>query len=490
MQRCYNGVMQKSFYFYDLETSGLKSREDRIMQFAGIRTDFDFHPISEPHNILVELADDTLPSPDAVMVTGITPNATRTDGIPEREFCQFFVERVATPGTVIVGYNSVRFDDEFIRNTLWRNFYDPYTWQWQDGRSRWDLLDVVRMTRALRPEGIKWPFTPDGHPTNRLELITKENHISHEHAHDALSDVEALISVTKLIKEQQPQLFDYLYKLRDKNTVANLVNLENPQPFVYSSGRYGSKHNFTTVAYPIANLGNGQVLVFDLRYNLDELLAGEEAAKAAGTIDKTKPFFERDPWEKDYFPIVKKLQYNHCPAVAPLGVLEKDDGWQKIELTREDVERNLKSLLAHPEFVERVKGLLARDVAVSRDVEGQIYDGFIGKPDQYLCGVIRGGDANDLADFHPNFKDERLDKLLLRYKGRNFPSALSETETKEWQKCRRERLERQAPRFLQDLTRISNDLSQGKTQGGHPLEECEYLLEELKLWYQSLQEMD
>ena len=164
--------MRKTFYFYDLETSGLNSRSDRIMQFAGQRTDTDFQPIGEPDNLLIELTEDTLPSPGAIMVTGITPQMTRADGISEREFCRFFIEEIAIPGTTMLGYNSVRFDDEFMRNTLWRNFYDPYEWQWKDGRSRWDLLDVVRMTRALRPEGIEWPVTEDGHTTNRLEPVT------------------------------------------------------------------------------------------------------------------------------------------------------------------------------------------------------------------------------------------------------------------------------------------------------------------------------
>ena len=189
-----------------------------------------------------------------------------------------------------MGYNSVRFDDEFMRHTFWRNFYDPYEWQWKDNRSKWDLLDVVRMTRALRPEGINWPFTDDGKATNRLELMTKENNISHEHAHDALSDVEALISVTRLIKEKQPQLYGWLFKMRDKKAVQQLVNLEKPAPFVYSSGRYSSEYNKTTVAYPIAPAKNGNVLVFDLRYNLDELLAQEEPK---------------------FFPTVKEMKYSN-----------------------------------------------------------------------------------------------------------------------------------------------------------------------------------
>ena len=230
----------KTFFFYDLETSGLNAREDRVMQFAGQRTDMELNPIGEPVNILVKMTEDALPSPGAIMVTKITPQDTLRDGITEAEFVKFVTEEVFVPNTIAVGYNTVRFDDEFMRATLWRNFYDPYEWEWKDGRSRWDILDVVRLTRALRPEGINWPFREDGAPTNRLELITKLNGVAHEHAHDALSDVYATIAVAKLIKEKQPKLFDFLLKMRDKKEIKKYVNLDNKQPFVYASGRYAN----------------------------------------------------------------------------------------------------------------------------------------------------------------------------------------------------------------------------------------------------------
>src|SRR5687767_13856438 len=150
--------MAASFFFYDLETSGFSPREARIMQFAGQRTDLDLRPVDEPVNELVKLTDDILPDPDAVLITGITPQQTLADGFTEAEFLQRFTADVATPGTIFIGFNSIRFDDEFMRALHYRNFYDPYEWQWQDNRAKWDLLDVVRMTRALRPDGIQWPF--------------------------------------------------------------------------------------------------------------------------------------------------------------------------------------------------------------------------------------------------------------------------------------------------------------------------------------------
>ena len=447
--------MEQNFFFYDLETSGLNPRSDRIMQFAGWRTDMDLNPIDDPVNLLVKMSEDTLPSPGAVMVTKITPQSTLQDGFTEAEFCKYITDEIFTPSTIAVGYNSVRFDDEFMRNILWRCFYDPYEWQWKDGRSKWDLLDVVRMTRALRPEGINWPFTDDGKATNRLELMTKENNISHEHAHDALSDVEALISVTRLIKEKQPQLYGWLFKMRDKKAVQQLVNLEKPAPFVYSSGRYSSEYNKTTVAYPIAPAKNGNVLVFDLRYNLDELLAQEEPK---------------------FFPTVKEMKYNHCPAVAPLGVLEQGDGWQKIGLEKSQIEKNLKSLLAHPEFVEqmRTENEEREEFPPAVDPESALYDGFLDNTDKTRCAAVRRATLNDLADFHPDFHDPRLPDLLLHYKARNFERALTESERAKWEEYRMGRIKAAQNQYIKEIQQFA-------AAGKDP-----FILEELQLWYQSI----
>jgi len=274
--------MAKTFFFYDLETSGLSAREDRIMQFAGQRTDIDLKPIGDPINVLVSLNDDTIPSPEALLVTGITPQKTREEGYSEADFAKLVVEEWFTPDTIVVGFNSVRFDDEFIRHLLWRNFQDPYEWSWKDGRSRWDLLDVVRMTRALRPDGIEWPVDENGDATNRLELITKVNGISHDNAHDALSDVTALIDVSRLIRNKQPQLFNFLLEKRDKNEIKKIVNLDSKQPFVYTSGRYDKQYAKTTVAFPLTSAPHGNVLVYDLRYDPTAVVGmNEEQLKKA-----------------------------------------------------------------------------------------------------------------------------------------------------------------------------------------------------------------
>ena len=471
-------MARPTFFFYDLETSGLSPSDDRIMQFAGQRTDLNLHPLDDPVNLLVKLPDDTLPSPGAILTTKITPQKTQEDGLLEHELAEFLAKEIFRPDTIILGFNSVRFDDKFIQHLFWRNFYDPYEWQWRDGRSRWDMLDVVRMTRALRPEGINWPVTDDGKPTNRLELITKLNGISHESAHDALSDVNALIDVTRLIRDRQPKLFSYLFKMRDKREVKSMINLSSPSPLVYTSGRFGSKHNFTTVVFPLFLTKKGNVVVFDLRKSPEELL------KETFPETPLKDIPLEEFWK--FSPTVKELAFNKCPAVAPLGVLDQESGWEKLELSRDLIEKNLSALKSSADFLKKLKKAFSSGEYDKPpvDVESSLYDSFIPDADKVRLAAVRTGNATSLADFHPNFADERLPELLLHYKAKNFPTSLSDSEMEKWQEYRHARLYRQAPVFLSELKQFKEVAE--KSNNSDQL----FLLEELSLWYQSLQDSD
>lgn len=467
--------MAQTFFFYDLETSGLSGREDRIMQFAGIRTDMNFKQIGKPYNIFVRLDEATLPSPDALLVTGITPQQTQTDGLSEAQFAKLLYTEIFTPDTITVGFNNIRFDDEFIRHLFWRNFYDPYEWAWKEGRTRWDLLDVVRMTRALRPDGIMWPLDDKGQPTNRLELLTKANSIDHFAAHDALSDVEALIAVAKLINEKQPKLFSYLLSMRDKNKIKQLVNLDEKQTFVYTSGRYDSEHQKTTVAFPLTAAPNGNVVVYDLRYDpaafLDLSVKELSARLNASWEQRQAEDFVRLP--------LKELQYNRTPAVAPLVVLDQEKGWENIHLDQATITKHQKLLLSRPDFAERVREVFESrpEFTKSPDPESRLYDSFVSDTDRLRVESVRQADEAQLVDLHPSFQDDRLPELLVHYKARNFPKTLSEDEAVQWETWRAERLERVLPSFMASLQRLSTRRLSEKD---------EFILTELQLWAESI----
>lgn len=472
--------MVQSFFWYDLETSGLNPREQRIMQFAGQRTDMDLNLIGEPVNVLIRLGEDILPDPDAVMVTGITPQSTLQDGITEVEFLKLFFDAVAIPGTIFVGYNTVRFDDEFMRFLLWRNFYDAYEWQWQEGRSRWDLLDVVRMTRALRPEGIKWPVV-GGKATNRLELITKLNGVDHDHAHDALSDVLASIEVARLIKNKQPKLFDWLLRLRGKNDVKKF--LEANPTCIYSSGRYPSEFEKTTAVRVLHTDDSKGALVYDLRVDPTEFkdLSPEQLAE--------RWQYTKDPDAPMRLP-VKTLKYNHCPALSPTGVLSDGEVQKRLKLTREIVNANLAKLNSYPELIANI--VKARDLLDDErgeqwskrvnDPDAALYDGFVDDNDKRLMAVVRAAEPDQISEVQDDMHDKRLRGLLPRYKARNFSSALTDEERVEWEKYRYHVFmdggaNSRVARFMHRLGQLAQSEQEADKR---------YLLEELQLYAESV----
>lgn len=467
-----------TFYFYDLETSSGSPRTGRIMQFAGQRTNENLEPIGEPDNILVKLADDVLPEPDAVLVHGITPQRANDEGITEAELASYFHSKIAQPGTVFVGFNNLRFDDEFMRYLNYRTFHDPYQWHWKDDRSRWDLMDPMRMMRALRPEGLKWPDLA-GKPTVKLELMAKENGFIHENAHDALSDVQALIQLTQAFKTAQPKLFDYLLSVRNKRDVAKLV--EAGEPFVYTSGRYASEFLKTTVVHTLMkHPRRDAAIVYDLRHDPAEWL------------DKT-PQELATHWAARYGDDLKKLpiktmQYNHCPAIAPLSVLD-DASKERIGYS-DAFMKHLDQLKGNKDFQQNIAAALdiLEDEQQARlpldgHVDTQLYDGFWQDKEQALLAEVRHTPPEDLMQLAPKLTSKRLRGMLPLYKARNYPGSLTQEEREGWENYRRKQLlgggeNSKVAKFFQRMQTIAKDRQLTPDQ--------EYLLGELQLYVESI----
>ena len=425
--------MAVSFYFYDLETTSGSPRNGRIMQFAGQRTDENLKPIGEPDNILVKLADDVLPEPDAVIVHGITPQKTLDEGLTEVEFVKYFQENIAQNETIFVGFNNIRFDDEFMRRVCYRTFYDPYQWHWKDGKSRWDMLDPIRMMRALRPEGLKWPEI-DGKPTVKLELMAKENGLTHENAHDALSDVIALIELAQKFKSAQPKLFDYLLQARDKKKVAELVMSD--QPFVYTSGKFSSEHEKTTVVQALfKHPRRDSAVVYDLRHNPEKWLKMSEE-------DLIKHWQVRYGDELEPLP-VKLIQFNKCPAVAPIGVLDENSK-KRISIDIEEINKNRTIIAENKDFITKLQNVLDKvenelqtSLELNDSVDDQMYDGFWGENDQAEMAQARAATVDSINELEKEVKNKRIREMLPLYKARNFPKHLTAEEHEKWEEHRR-----------------------------------------------------
>lgn len=428
-------TVNASIFWYDYETTGIDPRRDQQLQIAGIRTDEALNEIGEPMNLYCRPSDDILPHPMACLITGITPQRLAERGLSEADFMTRVHAQLAQPATCVAGYNSLRFDDEVTRYSLYRNFFDPYAREWQGGNSRWDLIDMVRTAYALRPEGIQWPQL-DGRLSLKLEMLTAANGLEHGQAHDALSDVRATIALARLIRQRQPRLYHYLYQLRSKHKVLDQVRLL--QPLVHVSGRFSAERHFLSVVLPLAwhPRNRNALIVCDLCADPAPLL--ELSAEDL----RRRLYTRRDELAEGELPVpLKQIQVNRCPVVAPLSVLRAEDR-QRTGIELEECQRKAELLRQHQTvWADKLTALYGEEsFSASDDPEQQLYDGFIGDRDRRLCEQLRLAEPEQLAKEQWPFDDARLQELFFRYRARNFPETLNVAERQQWESFCRNRL--------------------------------------------------
>ena len=419
--------MSSSIFWHDYETTGINPRCDRPLQMAGVRTDLDLNEIEAPINLYCRPSDDILPHPAACLVTGITPQQLASQGLCEADFMTRVHTELARPGTCGAGYNTLRFDDEVTRYSLYRNFFDPYAREWQGGNSRWDLIDVVRTAYALRPEGIVWP-QQDGRTSLRLELLSKANGLEHGHAHEALSDVRATIALARLVRQRQPKLYDWLFQLRSKHKVMEQIRLL--QPLVHVSGRFSAERNYIGVVLPLAwhPRNRNALIVCDLGQDSSPLL--QESAQ----VLRQRLYTRREDRADGELPVpLKLLHINRCPVVAPLSVLRPQDQ-QRLGVDMSTLQSHADHLASQQAIWRDKLDIIYEEEAFSptEDPEQQLYDGFLGDRDRRLCEQVRSVDPAQLGQGHWMFDDPRLPELLFRYRARNFADTLDTQERARW----------------------------------------------------------
>ena len=419
-----------SYYWYDLETSGTDPRWDRIVQFAGLRTDLELNEVGGECVTYVRLPDDVLPNPDACVVTGITPELTHREGIDEWRAMALIERLLGKPGTCAVGYNSLRFDDEFVRYGLYRMLRDPYVREWQNGNSRWDLIDLVRATGALRRDGIEWP-TLDGAPSFKLELMTQANGIDHGNAHDAMADVRATVALARLIRQQQPKLFKYHFDNRSKKGARRLLEPYGARLCVHVSGMYPRERY---CAAPVVSLcrhpsNSNSIVVADLSQDVEPILALSADEIAAHLF--TRGAVDRPP--------LKEIRINRCPFVAGFEVLDSENLARMAFDVKLIEERRRR--LAQPGLQKKLWQVYSGRAADGpTDVDAALYAGFLKDEDRARCVDFRVAvDAGEWpADIH--FDDARLGQLRQRLKARTFADLMTASEAAEWHTFVRQKL--------------------------------------------------
>ncbi len=438
-----------TFLWHDYETFGINTRRDRPAQFAALRTDAALNEIGEPLMLYCQPANDFLPDPQSCLITGITPQLCLEKGLPEYQFAAQIEQAFSQPGTIGVGYNTIRFDDEVTRFMFWRNLIDPYAREWQNNCGRWDLLDVVRTAYALRPDGINWPTKLDENgdgendrkPSFKLTDLTAANGLAHEAAHDALSDVRATIALARLLRNKQPRLFDFCLGLHKKDRVAAelslLTTVATAKPFFNISGMFAPERGCLALMYPLAMhpTNKNELIAWDLAHDPREL-----GALRAEDI-RLRMFSKREDLPDGVMRLpIKTIHLNKSPMVmGNLKVLSPAmaQRWgidMEAQLVHAALARDLPDMSGiWPDVFQRPK-------EATPDVDEDLYGGFVGNADRRRLNDLRGLPIDKLGAKRPAFDDPRLEELVFRYRARNFLPSLTLDEAARWESHRAAKL--------------------------------------------------
>lgn len=416
--------MKTNFIFYDYETFGTNTALDKPAQFSSITTDDNFNIIGKVKVLYCYPPIDYLPNPESILITGITPQYTQLKGLNESMFSKKINDIFIFGSACILGYNNINFDDEITRNIFYRNFIDPYSWSWIKNNSRWDILNVLRAYYALRPDTIKWPVNKEGFPSFKLQDITLENKIEHSKSHDATSDVYATIQLARIIRQCQPRLFNFLFKYKTKQNVLDFICANRDKPMLYVSSFFGSKCSYISIITFIERhkYNDNIAIACDLSKNIQDLIN----------------YFKRTEFSclsKDI--LFKKglilIYINKCPVLAPISVLRSKD-LVRLKINLDSYQINHLKIKSNIWIFKKITDFLTEKnfFMSSNNVDLQIYKNFLCNYDKSLVNEVRKTDPFYLSNKNLLFIDNRMKKLLFRYRARNYPETLKGYEQKIW----------------------------------------------------------
>jgi exodeoxyribonuclease-1 len=422
MRFAYQGyvtLMQQTYLFYDLETTGRSKCFDQILQFAAIRTDLNLNEL-ERHQIQVKLNCDVIPDPEAILIHHI-PVTDMLQGVAEIEAMTQIHALLNTPGTLSGGYNTLKFDDEFLRFSFHRNLLPPYTHQWANQCGRFDLYPLAQLYYLYHHECLNWPTTAEGKITLKLERLSQANQLATGAAHQAITDVEATVALARIFfknKEMWRYVMDFFDKAAELKRRAKIPDfLETAQekyPIALLVGAAGSSDFFQ---YPALSLG--QHLHYKNQTLWLRLDKKELATSTLDTFTQTTWVSHQKPGETFLLPFTGRFKKHLSPERTLI------------------TEQNLQWLSDNAPLLSEIQ-MHYRDYKYPEipnlDVQADLYTaGFLSREEERLCAQFHVVPPEKKALIAEQFPTARLQEITTRILGRHYPQHLSPTLREKWQ---------------------------------------------------------
>lgn len=409
-------IPKKTYLFYDVETTSLSPYFGQILQFAAIRTDLELNEL-ERHEIRIKLNKDTLPSPGAMLTHKMSISDMHV-GESEYDGIRKIHALVNQPGTISGGYNTLAFDDKFLRFSFYRNLLDPYTHQWQNDCGRFDIYPmVIYFYLSSKNNVLTWPLE-DGAPSLKLENINALNQLAQGTAHTAMVDVEVTLALAKRLYAHH-QHWDYAMKSFAKRT--------DPITKLGYEAHQGHKYEINqTAIILLSKLGSKELFhapVLCLGYH--ELYKNQTIWLRLDKVNFST---------LDFTPTqVKELMMDGCilnKKIADRGLILPlmDRTTSNLSPSRKELFQSNQVWLSKNEHIihsiQKHFTTTCYPVIENIDVDAALYTGFIDNNETQACYQFHQTTNQDKAIVIEKFKDPRLKQIAIRIMGRHFEAHL------------------------------------------------------------------
>lgn len=456
-----------NYVFHDFETFNFSPIGGSPSQWAAIKTNSEFSQEGET-NVFCKTYKDTLPEIEACLVTKHSPNSVNNG---ENSFCEFeFAQNVhrfitQSSNTTIIGYNSLSFDDEWLRQMFYRNLLPAYDWHFANNNSRYDGLLLLRAVFALRPHLLEWPFVVDkddetkSRVSLKLENLSKANNLEHLSAHDALSDVVVLKQLMSIIKEKDPDFFELALNVKNKHYIRALMEKEDSKKGLLYISNFESEHNFVGFVIPLFPSSDPNVYwAWDAKVDPQTVLSLSNDDKKNLMIMKKDEMQALGLYKKG----LVKIKLNSLPNLFPKTAYDKslagDNGLAEI---KKDISHNISVLNGCMDDIKSLVALIELNKPVyeeKQDYECALYSGgFITNEEKKFSQVFlaKGDWESRYIHVKNHCPTARMEALSLRLIGRNCPSVLNEEDAAEWLKYLKQRYEAKSENMPTPLDKSS-----------------------------------
>lgn len=399
----------KTYLFYDLETTGLNKAFDQILHFAAIRTDAALKELNR-YELKIKLNPGTIPSPGAVITHQISIN-DMLSGVSEYDAIRQIHQWINEPGTISLGYNTLGFDDEFLRFSFYRNLLPPYTHQYANQCSRMDIYPMALMYFLFKDHVLQWPVL-DGKLSLKLENINNANQLASGRSHDAMIDVEVTLALAKRFLQEQDMwqhLHGYFNKQKDQERIQQLTDKQA----ILIEGRFGFEKKFQSPVY---------FLGFHRQYKNQSVWLLLDTPELQNI---------------SYEDLVNKNIRNKKLGEPGLILSYHEKFMRHINHNRQEItEKNKSWLKKHNELLEKITDHalnVTYPTYPHTDVDAALYlNGFWSTEEENFCRLFHTASPKEKAALVEQIQNPTISKLALRILGRNFPDSMTNQQIEQF----------------------------------------------------------